>query len=414
MSNTNKQEQTVADDLKGLSQLAEDGTVGAMALVESMHLNVLTLGGMLRIKDKSSGRTLGRTSGLTGWIYRTINKTTALSFKGVNLALAKFKPLQRQSWPKQWRGKPRNQWLSALNGVLGDHLEATDNPLQISMQLMHKGHAVSALEAAALINEHAGESLFLVHGLCMNDEQWLHEGHDHGEALAKSHNQLCFYLRYNTGRSVQDNGKGLSEIMDQITAALPNPKVINFLCHSMGGLVCRSAIHQAFGRHDAETASAQWLENINNVIFLGTPHQGATLEKAGNILDYLLTISPYSAPLAKLTRTRSQGIQDLQHGCIHHSASLNEIPKHIMVHAVAASRSKLESMPYVSGENITIDVSLKGDGLVTVSSAVAEKLMLKDQGHQRWLLPECNHMELLGGKASELLNLFFQVNNRFL
>lgn len=410
MSNTNKQEQTVADDLKGLSQLAEDGTVGVMALVESMHLNVLTLGGMLRNKDKSSGRTLGRTSGLTGLIYRTINKTTALSFKGVNLALAKFKPLQRQSWPKQWRGKPRNQWLSALNGVLGDHLEATENPLQINMQLMHKGQAVSALEAAALINEHAGDSLFLVHGLCMNDELWLYEGHDHGEALAQSHNQLCFYLRYNTGRSVQDNGKDLSEIMSQITEALAEPKVINFLCHSMGGLVCRSAIYQAShtsGCYDAETASAQWLENINKVVFLGTPHQGATLEKAGNILDYLLTISPYSAPLAKLTRTRSQGIQDLQHGCIHHSASLNEIPKRILVHAVAASRSKLESMSYVSGENKTIDVSLKGDGLVTVSSAVAEKLMLKDQGHQQWLLSDCNHMELLGEKASQLLNQIF-------
>ncbi|WP_154224758.1 esterase/lipase family protein [Marinicella rhabdoformis] len=410
MSNTNKQEQTVADDLKGLSQLAEDGTVGVMALVESMHLNVLTLGGMLRNKDKSSGRILGRTTGLTGLIYRTINKTTSLSFKSVNLALAKFKPLQRQSWPKQWRGKPRNQWLSALNGVLGDHLEATDNPLQINMQLMHQGKAVNTTEAAVLINEHTGESLFLVHGLCMNDEQWLREGHDHGEVLANSHKQLCFYLRYNTGRSVQDNGKDLSDIMGQITEALPEPKVINFLCHSMGGLVCRSAIHQASqtsGRHDAEMVSAQWLENINKVIFLGTPHQGATLEKAGNVLDYLLTISSYSAPFAKLTRSRSQGIQDLQHGCIHHSASLNEMPKHIMVHAVAGTRSKVDSMPYVSGEKNVIDMSLKGDGLVSVSSAVAEKLMLKDKGHQQRLLADCNHMELLGEKASQLLNQIF-------
>ena len=395
--------QLLAQDMKGMSQLAEQGTLELMALVETMHQNVFTLGGLLSQQDKKDSK---RTNGITGLVYRAINKTTALSFKGINLALATFSPLIDKSvgqfWEKYWYGQRRNQWLSALNGLLGDQLAESDNPLALNMQLIYQGRVIDYVEAATLMDSHDGESLLLVHGLCMNDELWVHEGHEHGATLSESHNQLCFYLRYNTGRAIHKNGQQLSGLLDAVFSKRTGRSQLNILCHSMGGLVARSALSHAVINNKT------WSDHVNKTVFLGTPHQGATLEKAGNVLDYLLTISPYSAPFAKLTRSRSQGIQDLQHGCIHHSASLNEIPKHIMVHAVAASRSKLESMPYVSGENKTIDVSLKGDGLVTVSSAVADKLMLKDQGHQQWLLPDCNHMELLGGKASELLNLFFK------
>src|SRR5690606_39107575 len=80
----------------------------------------------------------------------------------------------------------REAMIAALNGVLGDHLAATGNPLAIGMCLRREGKALE-LERKALgeaIPGASGRILLLVHGLCRNDLQWKRNGHDHGAALA--------------------------------------------------------------------------------------------------------------------------------------------------------------------------------------------------------------------------------------
>ena len=61
--------------------------------------------------------------------------------------------------------------LAALNGVLGDYLAASDNPLTIPMQLRRNGEALE-LETHALATafpQPSGKILLLAHGLCLND-----------------------------------------------------------------------------------------------------------------------------------------------------------------------------------------------------------------------------------------------------
>ena len=76
----------------------------------------------------------------------------------------------------------------------------------------------------------------------------------------------------------------------------------------MGGLVARSASHQA-------AAGAAWPRQLRDLVFLGTPHLGAPLERRGRGVD-LLSAPPHARALALLGRTRSAGITDLRHGAL--------------------------------------------------------------------------------------------------
>src|SRR3546814_14249740 len=71
--------------------------------------------------------------------------------------------------------------------------------------------------------------------------------------------------------------------------------------HSMGGLVSRSACHHA------GVVGHDWLAKLRAMVFLGSPHHGAALERGGNGLDLLLGASPYTAPFARLGKLRSAG-----------------------------------------------------------------------------------------------------------
>jgi pimeloyl-ACP methyl ester carboxylesterase len=83
---------------------------------------------------------------------------------------------------------------------------------------------------------------------------------------------------------------------------------ITVIAHSMGGLLTRSALHAA------QATAQTWPRYLKNIVFLGTPHHGAPLERAGNWVDVILGSTPYSAPFAKLGQLRSAGITDLRYG----------------------------------------------------------------------------------------------------
>ena len=68
----------------------------------------------------------------------------------------------------------------------------------------------------------------------------------------------------------------------------------------------------------APSAGHAWLEQLRALVFLGTPHHGAPMERGGNWIDALLGVSPYSAPFARLGKIRSAGITDLRYGNLIH------------------------------------------------------------------------------------------------
>jgi pimeloyl-ACP methyl ester carboxylesterase len=137
--------------------------------------------------------------------------------------------------------------------VLGDYLAASANPLAITMCMRCRGITLplECQPLAAAIPHADGKLLVLLHGLCMNDLQWMRNGHDHGAALGRDLGYTPVYLHYNSGLHISTNGRALAEQLEALVRVWPVPLTeLVLVGHSMGGLVARSACHYgALARH---------------------------------------------------------------------------------------------------------------------------------------------------------------------
>ena len=127
------------DDLRGVSRLAIDATRSVTDLVEAMHR---TIGGGPALL----GRPLdGPTRLFTGLVYKSLSGVTQLVGASIDVALAQLAPLLGESVP----GPERETMLAVLNGVLGDYLHETGNPLAIPMRLRRDGQPLPIEPQAA-------------------------------------------------------------------------------------------------------------------------------------------------------------------------------------------------------------------------------------------------------------------------
>ena len=381
----------VSSDLRGLARLAVEGTVGVTDLVESMHQGIrhpLTEG---KARHAVGGR------GISGLVYGTIRALTRTVGLGVEAALAPLDTLEGAPLPSP----QRETLLAALNGVLGDHLVATGNPLATPMRLYHAGQPL-VLETAALsaaLPKPGTHLLVLLHGLCHNERQWGQSGFDHGVALARDLGCTPLYLRYNTGLHISTNGQALAELLETLLAQWPEPVArLDLLAHSMGGLVARSACHQA------QVAGLAWPVSLRNLIFLGTPHHGAPLERWGHWFERGLEASPFASPLARLGKVRSAGITDLRHGNL-----LQEDWQGLDPGTEAEDRRQPVPLPAgvrccavagTAGEDAdSWQGRLWGDGLVSVDSALGRhpdpQHDLAFPENQTWIGQGLGHLDLL-------------------
>ena len=384
-----------AADLRGAAQLASDATAGLTDLVEAMHERIARLPVLGRA---DAG---GRTRGITGLVYRSIRGVTRVVGGSVNALLGLLAPALDSAAPLPAPRPEREAVIAALNGVLGDYLAGTHNPLATAMALRCDGQALVLNRDAlnAQFPDARGALIVMVHGLCMNDLQWLRNGQDHGLALARSLGLTPLYLHYNSGQHISINGRELAALLEQLLAHWPHPvQRLVLLCHSMGGLVARSALAQA------QAAQQRWTSKLSDLIFLGTPHQGAPLERAGHGVDLLLSATPYAAPMARLGKLRSAGITDLRHGYLRDEDWIGRdsfergpdrrlplpLPKGVRCFAVAASLGSDDADP---------KHSLLGDGLVPVDSALGRHaepaLTLAFPRSRQWVCHGINHLDLL-------------------
>lgn len=284
------------DALREATRLVVQATTGVTDVVEDMHVRIASGPGVL-------GRPLAGPARLFVPIaYRNVRGITRLVGKAIDSVLAKLEPLLGDDVP----GPERDAVVAALNGVLGDWLAQTNSPLAIQAKL-HIGPGDGK------------RVLLLVHGSSMTHHQWRWNGHSHAEGLARELGFTPVYAEYNTGLPVQENGRILAALMD---AGLAEAEEIHIVAHSMGGLVARAACALSAAK-------------VRTFVTLGTPHLGAPLERAGGILDLLLPISSYSAPLARLGKLRSAGITDLRHGLD------LPLPANVDFYAVAAGADRL-------------------------------------------------------------------------
>jgi pimeloyl-ACP methyl ester carboxylesterase len=292
-----------SSDLRGVARLATQATRGISRVAEGVHQSVLGTMGL------PGGQEPGRARGLTGLVYEGVRGITRLVDAGLQATLLRLEPLiDRDGDGVQEVPRERLAVLAALNGVMGDRLVEDHNPLATPMGFFQHGRPVD-LAALGAAGAASGHLVVLVHGLCMNDLQWAHAGHDHGAHLARALGCTSVYLRYNTGLHTSTNGAQLARQLQAMVEAWPVPVTrLSIVGHSMGGLVARSACQQA------QEAGLPWRGLLQHLVCLGTPHHGAPLERAGHWVDALLGSTPYSRPFARLARLRSGGITDLRYG----------------------------------------------------------------------------------------------------
>ena len=389
---------TIANDLRGASRLAVDATLGLTRLVENLHRNITLAPSPLGIVSPQPTR------GITGLVYRSIRGVTRLAGGSVDALLGQLVALLDAPGAAAAVSATadREALVARLNGVLGDHLAATGNPLAIPMTLRHDGHALT-LHATALaqaIPDARPRVLLMLHGLCMHPQQWRRNGHDYGATLAAEADFTLLHLHYNSGLHVSTNGRGLADRLHVLRQAWPVPlEELVIVGHSMGGLVARSALHQAQARGD------HWPRVVTKAFFLGTPHHGAALERGGHWIDVLLGASPYTAAFSRLGKLRSAGITDLRHGSLldedraggnrfahgHDTRVPVPLPAGVACYAMAAALGR---------GNGEWRGRLWGDGLVPVDSALGrhpqEARTLSFDARRQWLGQGLSHLDLLG------------------
>lgn len=388
-----------ASDVRGLAQLASQATEGVTGITEGVHRSVLATMGLPGSAKE------GRTRGITGIVYSSIRFTTRMLGKGVEVTLGALQPLFDLFEGDKPETPQREAVLAALNGVLGDQLLAGNSPFTITMSLRHQGKALD-VESIQSLSGPTGKIALFIHGLCMSETHWSagenSTGSDHARALASRLGYTPVYLRYNSGRHISLNGRELADHLEQLLPHWPTAvDELTVVAHSMGGLVIRSAVYYA------QQQGMAWPSLLKNIVFLGTPHHGAPLEKLGNWVDALMGSTPYTRPFNALGKVRSAGITDLRHGNLRDEdwqatdrfalggdrRETVPLPKKMRCFFIAAT---------TAGKRGALSDRLIGDGLVPVNSALgahgdANKAFALDDEHH-WIAYRANHMDLLDRK----------------
>ncbi|MCE9951881.1 esterase/lipase family protein [Aeromonas allosaccharophila] len=380
-------------DIRELAQLLTLALPAAVEITEAVHQAVLSGMGI-------KGRDEGKTSGITGLVYKGVHGAANTLGSGINGLLTRLPPTPPlhhiPETPK------RAALIATLNGVMGDALVESHNALATPMTLRYQGEPLD-WQAMPTNLPREGRVLLMVHGLCMNDLQWqtLYQGEpvNHGEQLANALGYQPLYVRYNSGLPIAQNGQALALLLEQLLTHWPGDlKEITIMGYSMGGLVARSACHHA------GVAGLTWPAHLANLIFLGTPHHGAPLEHAGHWLEQLLPASAYTEPFVRLTQLRSTGIKDLRHGKVIETLAPPDpavpmrdpreplpLPCGVNCYAIAATTAAKRSL---------LADRLIGDGLVPLRSALGQH---SEARHQLAFLPahtlivyRTSHMALLG------------------
>jgi len=219
--------------------------------------------------------------------------------------------------------------IGIANGMFGEYAVSRGGelPAAMTIRLSHRRVDLDHAALAAAFPSASGRIVVFLHGLVETERSWFHQsnlakgrtGTDFGARLVEDHSATAVYLRYNTGRHVSDNGRELVGLLSALVERWPTEvNEIVLIGHSMGGLVARSALHQA------QALAMPWISKVTRLVCLGTPHTGAPLERGVAGAAALLSRFATAAPLVGLLALRSDGIKDLAQGYLHQEQWLDQ------------------------------------------------------------------------------------------
>ncbi len=294
--------------------------------------------------------------------------------------------------PARQPGAREQALRSALNAAVGDSLAASGSALAVQMGL-HRAGAPLAVDAASLAALRPRVCVFM-HGLACDEHSWAlrsdawaasawahalpgDQAPDYGALLEHELDVSAIHLRYNTGVAVDTNARQLAQLLERAAQAAPQVREWLLIGHSMGGLVARRA-------HALATLDAlRWPAAAPMIVCLGSPHQGAPLEKISHLAVSALSLSEVTRPLARAANARSQGIKDLRHGLPRDAGSATP-PALRLIFATLGDESDADLGALIG--------RVFGDGLVRAGSAADDGL---DGDVQRVELAGLGHMALL-------------------
>ena len=201
--------------------------------------------------------------------------------------------------------------LAILNGLVGDHLHSSRNPLSIQFGFYIDGQPVvlDADGAERLLPGHDRRLVVFVHGIMTTESYWqpIH-GDSFAKRLTHDFGVQCAYVRYNTGRPVAENGAALAKVLSELMVLSQRPiEELVLVGYSMGGLLVRHALEVA------AAANLPWLKIVQKILYLGTPHGGTHYERAGRTFNLFLDNipDPVTRLVGNIGNLRSRGIKDL-------------------------------------------------------------------------------------------------------
>ena len=335
---TPQQRRSITRDLSGLCQLSTDAIHKTTQVVEAQHSRLDILSTVL-FTDRGTDKVRNP---IAAMIYNSIYNINSFVGNSLEYIVLQLEPLLESS-KENYNGMPPTTTttphrieivIAILNGIVGDYLHSQDNPLQIHMQWRSlskddiddevEGRTLSPQKQKTIqqMKKKKKHYLLLIHGSCASPHDWWQQGHNHGIALAAalSNNIEPLFLHYNTGLHISENGKLLSQCIQQLVNEVEEKDDssssdiirISIIGHSMGGLVARSACHYASQQDGASSSS--WIQHLHHLITLGTPHHGAILEQGGKLVDSVLGVHRFTEPISWLTKIRSAGVMDLGYG----------------------------------------------------------------------------------------------------
>jgi pimeloyl-ACP methyl ester carboxylesterase len=278
-------------ELRALGELAGEAIGGIATGVREMH------GGIAERAFNGVGVMATPVKLLHDWIsagaYRVVRNALRGAARAGTDAVSRTRPPDAPSLQASVRGR---LIVGALNGAFGDRCaEALAGDMVV----------------ARPITDPTDRLAVFLHGLCETEDAWWLGARRHtpyGVRLRRELGWTPLYIRYNTGRTISDNGSRLAQLLSELTEAWPVPvNEIALVGHSMGGLVARCALH--------EGAQEPWISRVRHVFMLGTPHRGAPLERATKAAAERLDMLPETRALANALNLRSAGIKDLCQDC---------------------------------------------------------------------------------------------------
>lgn len=274
---------------KSLSQISETPTVNGTRLGEFL---------------KNTGKSLGEAGSKTEEGLSKAFESTAQAMHTALEALSETESLiQRKVFEN-----------ISVSSVVGESFAGMITTSEIQASFRLDGKDVSPEEVLADWKKSGSKKPILcVPGLFCDEGLWIKNGEPTFSEILIRENYYPFYLRFNPGAHISDNGSKLLELMRKV---LEDPdiksKKFDVICYSQGGLVFRSALYSS-GKEGNPLSS-----NIQKVLFISSPDGGSYIEKVGFWLGLgaeALPVFPVQL-VGYIGNQRSEAMKDLSHGII--------------------------------------------------------------------------------------------------